>query len=466
MKKIVKKKEKNLWSGRFQKSPTDSMINMNASIKFDKKIYIQDIMASKAHALMLSNNAIINKLEGKKIIEGLNKIKLEIDKGKMNFNASLEDIHTHIESRLIELIGPVAKKLHTARSRNDQVVTGLKIWIREQNNEIDLLLQKLQEELLTQSYSHYDSIMPGFTHLQLAQPVTLGHHLLAYVNMFGRDRNNLKDLERHNKSPLGSAALAGTSFKINRDDTASSLGFSGIMRNSIDAVSDRDFVLDTLNLCCSIFIHMSRLSEEIILWSSPGFNFVSLPDAYSTGSSIMPQKKNPDAAELIRGKAGRILGNYVAVYNIMKALPLSYSKDMQEDKEPLFDSIENTLACINILSEMVKTIKFNTENMKKMTDQGYITATDVADWLVRELRLNFRDAHNITGRIVAFAEKKNTSLDLLNINELKRIDKRINKNIFKVMGIKNSVESRNSSGGTAPKEVKREIKLARDKWLK
>ncbi len=466
MKKIVKKKEKNLWAGRFQKNPSEIMINMNASIKFDKKIYTQDIMASKAHALMLSNSAIISKSDGKKIIDGLNKIKKEIDNGKMIFKESLEDIHTHIENRLIELIGPIAKKLHTARSRNDQVVTGLKIWIREQNNDIDLLLQKLQEELLVQSYIHYDTIMPGFTHLQLAQPVTLGHHLLAYVNMFGRDRKNLKDLERHNKSPLGSAALAGTSFKINRDDTASSLGFSGIMRNSIDAVSDRDFVLDTLNLCCSIFIHMSRLSEEIILWSSPGFNFVSLPDAYSTGSSIMPQKKNPDAAELIRGKSGRVLGNYVALYNIMKALPLSYSKDMQEDKEPLFDSIENTITCINILSEMVKTIKFNTENMKKMTDHGYITATDVADWLVRELRFNFRDAHNITGKIVAFAEKKNTNLNLLTINELKRIDKRINKDIFKVMSVKNSIESRNSSGGTAPKEVIREIQLARDKWLK
>ena len=466
MKKIVKKKVKNLWAGRFSDNPSDIMVEINASIHFDKKLYVQDITASKAHALMLSNNSIITMLEGKKIIEGLDKVKKEIDNGKMIFTPLLEDIHTHIEKRLIQLIGPVAKKLHTARSRNDQVVTSLKMWVREQNLKIDGLLAQLQKDLLNQAERHHDSLMPGFTHLQPAQPVTLGHHLLAYVSMFGRDRDNLKGLERHNKSPLGSAALAGTSFNINRDETASSLGFNGIMRNSLDAVSDRDFILDTLNLCCSIFMHMSRLSEEVILWSSPGFNFIDLPDSYSTGSSIMPQKKNPDAAELIRGKSGRILGNYVAIFNIIKALPLSYSKDMQEDKEPLFDSIENTIISIRVLSGMIKNIRFKTENMKKMTRQGFITATDLADWLVKELGFNFRDAHTITGKIVALAEKKNTVLNLLKIKDIKKIEPRINKSFYDVISVESSVNSRNSSGGTCPKEVKREIEFARDKWLK
>lgn len=466
MKKIVKKKEKNLWAGRFKENPSKLMVDMNASIHFDNKLYVQDILSSKQHAQMLSNNSIITTSEGKKIIDGLEKVKIEMDKGKIAFDPILEDIHTHIEKRLIELIGPVAKKLHTARSRNDQVITSLKMWIRDQNTKLDNLLQRLQVELIHQAENHFDTIMPGFTHLQPAQPVTLGHHLLAYVNMFGRDRENLWALVRHNKSPLGSAALAGTSFKINRDETSSSLGFNGIMRNSLDAVSDRDFILDTLNLCCSIFVHMSRIAEEIILWNSPGFNFISLPDAFSTGSSIMPQKRNPDAAELIRGKSGRILGNYVAVFNLMKALPLSYSKDMQEDKEPIFDSMENTIKCINILSEMINTIKFNKKSMREMTNEGYITATDIADWLVQELKLKFRDAHKITGEIVAFAENNNTKLHLLKIKDLKKIEPKINNKIYNIIKVKSSVSSRNSQGGTSPSEVKKEIILAKDKWIR
>ena len=466
MKKIVKKKEKNLWAGRFKENPSKLMVDMNASIHFDKKLYVQDILSSKQHAQMLSNNSIITASEGKKIIDGLEKVKIEMDKGKIVFDPILEDIHTHIEKRLIELVGPVAKKLHTARSRNDQVITSLKMWLRDQNTKLDNLLQRLQVELIHQAENHFDTIMPGFTHLQPAQPVTLGHHLLAYVNMFGRDRENLWALVRHNKSPLGSAALAGTSFKINRDETSSSLGFNGIMRNSLDAVSDRDFILDTLNLCCSIFIHMSRIAEEIILWNSPGFNFISLPDAFSTGSSIMPQKRNPDAAELIRGKSGRILGNYVAVFNLMKALPLSYSKDMQEDKEPIFDSMENTIKCINILSEMINTIKFNKKSMREMTNEGYITATDIADWLVQELKLKFRDAHKITGEIVAFAENNNTKLHLLKIKDLKKIEPKINNKIYNIIKVKSSVSSRNSQGGTSPTEVKKEIILAKDKWIR
>ncbi len=465
MKKKIKKVNKNLWSGRFKKKPSDSMLEINASIDFDKKLYKQDIEASRAHATMLKNQKLITNREAEKILSGLEIIKEEIKTGKMIFNYELEDIHTHIEIRLKELIGFTAKKLHTARSRNDQVVTSLRLWLRVEREEIDTLLKKLQEVLLEKADKHHNDIMPGFTHLQPAQPITLGHHLLAYVNMFGRDRINNEDLKRHHYSPLGSAALAGTPYNINRNETASRLGFKGVMNNSMDAVSDRDFILDALNLCCSIFIHMSRLAEEIILWASPGFNFIKLSDEYSTGSSIMPQKKNPDAAELIRGKSGRVIGNYVALFNIIKALPLSYSKDMQEDKEPLFDSIKQTKICLKILSEMLSTLFFITENMKKMSDRGFLTATDLADWLVKEKGFAFRDAHIITGKIVALAEEKNMHLNQLNIKDFKGIEPKIDKRIFEIIGLDSSVASRKSYGGTASENVKREIILARERWL-
>jgi argininosuccinate lyase len=442
------------------------MVRINSSIGYDKKLFDEDIEASKAHATMLCNQKIISEIELKKLILTLDIIRKELKQNKIKFDDKLEDIHTHIEARLIQLIGPLGKKLHTARSRNDQVITDVKLWLRKQNKLIDNLLKNLQLSLLKKAENNIYSYMPGFTHLQVAQPITLAHHFLAYVNMFGRDRENNKHLiERHNYSPLGSAALAGTTFNINRDETASKLGFKGPMTNSIDAVSDRDFLLDTLNLCCSIAIHLSRLAEEIVLWSSPGFDFIILPDTYSTGSSIMPQKKNPDAAELIRGKSGRVLGNYVSLFNIMKALPLAYSKDMQEDKEPLFDSIQTTKDTLNVMAEMINEISFKTDNMLKMCNKGHITATDFADALVSELKIPFRDAHRLTGKIVALADKKNVQIHELKIKDYKKIDVRIKANIINKISIENAVKNRVSLGGTSPANIKKEIIFAKEKWL-
>jgi len=465
----MKKKtnNKNFWGGRFLQSPSKLMVKINSSINFDKKLYVQDIQASKAHVTMLGNQKIISHSEKNKIINALDKIEIEIKNSKMDFNDELEDIHTHIEKRLIDIVGPLGKKLHTARSRNDQVATDMKLWLKEENKTLDLLLKNLQESLINKAGKHINDIMPGFTHLQAAQPITLAHHLLAYVNMFGRDRQNSSSLlQRHNYSPLGSAALAGTTFNINRDETANKLGFQSPMNNSLDAVSDRDFTLDSLNLCCSIFIHLSRLAEEIILWSSPGFRFISLPDTFSTGSSIMPQKKNPDAAELIRGKSGRIIGNYVALFNVMKALPLAYSKDMQEDKEPIFDSIKNTKDCLQVMAEMIHEISFDPVRMLEMCNQGHITATDIADWLVKELKFTFRDAHKTTGRIVALADQKKLQVHDLNIKDFQIIDKRINKKIFEFITLTSSVKNRKSKGGTSPDNVKKELVFSKEKWLK
>ncbi len=467
MKNKINKRKKNLWAGRFSESPSDTMTDLNASINFDKKLYEADITASISHAEMLANQNIIKEEEATKIKEGLLKIKLEIKNNKIEFKNEFEDIHTHIESRLIELIGSVGKKLHTARSRNDQVATATKIWAREECKKINMLLKNIQSSLLNKASEHIGDIMPGFTHLQPAQPILLSHHLLAYVNMFGRDRENNKDLtNRHNLSPLGSAALAGTTFFINREETASKLGFKGIMRNSLDAVSDRDFVLDILNLCSLIFIHLSRLSEEIIIWSSPGFNFVTLSDKYSTGSSIMPQKKNPDSAELIRGKSGRVIGNYVTLYNVMKGLPLAYSKDMQEDKEPLFDSVETVKKCLLVMDEIIKTLEFNTANMRAMCSLGFLTATDMADWFVKELNMNFRDSHKLTGKIVLYAESNGLTLEKLSLKDLKKFNTKISNSLLDAINLNASIKGKVSSGGTGPSQVDREIKLAKEKWLK
>ena len=439
---------------------------LNASINFDKKLYEADIEASICHAEMLASQHIIKTKEYEEIKKGLLQVKKEIKNNKIIFKNELEDIHTHIETRLIEIIGSIGKKLHTARSRNDQVATATKIWARDQCKEIDGLLKTLQESFLNKAKKHIGDIMPGFTHLQPAQPILLSHHLLAYVNMFGRDRENYSSLRRHNFSPLGSAALAGTTFNINRQETANKLGFEGIMRNSLDAVSDRDFILDILNLCSLIFMHLSRLSEEIILWSSPGFNFIKLSDKYSTGSSIMPQKKNPDAAELIRGKSGRIIGNYVSVFNVMKGLPLAYSKDMQEDKEPLFDSLETTKICLLVMIGMIDSIKFIPENMRLMCSLGFLNATDMADWFVEELNLPFRDAHKLTGNIVKMAELKNLPLEKLSLKDLKKYHSKISKKIYAILDIESSIRNKTSEGGTSPLNVKREITLAEEKWLK
>ncbi|MEC8100466.1 MAG: argininosuccinate lyase [Pseudomonadota bacterium] len=466
MKNKINKRKKNLWAGRFKDIPADNMTTLNASIKFDKKLYKADIQASIYHAEMLANQGIIKKNDAEKIKKGLLKVKKEIENNKMIFKNDLEDIHTHVENRLTQLIGPLGKSLHTARSRNDQVATATKIWSREECEKINILLKNLQRVLLEKAIIHKNDIMPGFTHLQPAQPILLSHHLLAYVNMFGRDRENNLSLERHNFSPLGSAALSGTTFNINRDETASALGFNGIMRNSLDAVSDRDFVLDILNLCSIIFIHLSRLAEEIILWSSPGFNFITLSDKYSTGSSIMPQKKNPDAAELIRGKSGRIIGNYVSLFNVMKGLPLAYSKDMQEDKEPLFDSVETTKSCLEVMTGMIESMIFNPKNMKAMCDLGFLTATDMADWFVKELKMKFRDAHNLTGKIVQFAESEGKSLEKLKLKDLKKFNTKINENLYYAIQLENSVNNKISAGGTNPTNVEKEILLARERWLK
>tara|TARA_B100001989_G_scaffold250919_1_gene228978 strand:- start:5731 stop:7131 length:1401 start_codon:yes stop_codon:yes gene_type:complete len=466
MKKNTNKRKKNLWAGRFEEVPSDNMAFLNASINFDKKLYEADIEASVCHAEMLANQNIIKVKEYEQIKKGLLRIKKEIKNNKIIFKNELEDIHTHIEARLIEIIGATGKKLHTARSRNDQVATATKIWTREQCKEIDALLKKLQGSLLVKAKKHLKDIMPGFTHLQPAQPILLSHHLLAYVNMFGRDRENYFSLRRHNFSPLGSAALAGTTFNINRQETAHKLGFQGVMRNSLDAVSDRDFILDTLNLCSLIFIHLSRLSEEIILWSSTGFNFIILSDKYSTGSSIMPQKKNPDAAELIRGKSGRIIGNYVSLFNVMKGLPLAYSKDMQEDKESLFDSVETTKTCLQVMIGMIDSIKFIPENMRMMCSLGFLNATDMADWFVQELNIPFRDAHKLTGNIVKMAELKNLPLEKLSLKELKKYNSKISNKIYDALDIEKVISNKISEGGTSPSNVQREIILAEEKWLK
>ena len=459
MKKKIKKNI-NFWGGRFNESPSETMIRINSSINYDNILYKQDIKGSKAHAKMLYNQKIITENEFKRISLALDKIEIEFDKNKINFDDKLEDIHTHVENRLIQLVGPVGKKLHTARSRNDQIATDVKLWIKEENFNIINLIKTLQNTLIRKAEEHIFSYMPGFTHLQAAQPITLAHHLLAYVNMFGRDRENSESIiKRHNFSPLGSAALAGTVFNVNRDETANSLGFTAPMNNSIDAVSDRDFVLDTLHLCCCISSHLSRLSEEIILWSSPGFNFLKLPDAFSTGSSIMPQKKNPDAAELIRGKSGRTLGNYVSLFTTMKALPLAYSKDMQEDKEPVFDVYDTLILVIKITQELIDNMKVKKRNMYEAASNGFSTATDMADWFVRELGMPFREAHSLTSKFVEIASEKKIKLNELTLSDLTRFEPKINESVFKVLSPHNSIESRNSFGGTASREIKRQIRF-------
>ena len=466
MKNKTNKRKKNLWAGRFNDTPSDIMSNLNASISFDKKLYDADIRASISHAEMLANQNIISPKEAKLIIEGLLKIKDEIKNNKMKFKNELEDIHTHIEARLIDLIGLAGKKLHTARSRNDQVATTTKIWAREECFFIDILLKNLQEALLNKATKHIYDIMPGFTHLQPAQPILLSHHLLAYVNMFGRDRENYKSLiERHNFSPLGSAALAGTTFNINREETSSKLGFKGIMRNSLDAVSDRDFVLDILNLCSHIFIHLSRLSEEIVIWSSAGFNFTVLSDKFSTGSSIMPQKKNPDAAELIRGKSGRIIGNYVALYNVMKALPLAYSKDMQEDKEPVFDAEKSLCISLMAMTGMIEDMTAHPEAMRQALRKGHPAATDLADYLVAELNIPFRNAHHITGALVALADEKGCGLDDLSLEELQSVEPQLTGAVQAILSIDHAVAARTSYGGTAPDQERARIAEARAQFL-
>ena len=452
-----------MWGGRFAEGPDAVMEEINASIDFDQRLFRQDILGSQAHARMLARQGIIAADDAEKIVGGLDAILREIEAGTFKFARALEDIHLNIEARLTELIGPVAGKLHTARSRNDQVATDLKLWVRDAIDTLDRALADLQRALADKALATAAMVMPGFTHLQVAQPVTFGHHLLAYVEMIGRDRGRFADARaRLNESPLGAAALAGTSFPIDRVATAAALDFGRPTANSLDAVSDRDFAIETLAAASLAAIHLSRFAEEIVIWSSPQFGFVALSDRFTTGSSIMPQKRNPDAAELVRAKTGRIIGALTALMVVMKGLPLAYGKDMQEDKEPLFDALDALALSIAAVTGMVADMEPNAAAMRKAAAAGYSTATDLADWLVRSLGLPFREAHALTGRIVAAAEAKRVSLAKLSLDQMQAIEPRITTDVYSVLGVAESVKSRVSFGGTAPQNVRREAR----RWLK
>lgn len=447
-----------MWGGRFATGPDAIMEEINASIGFDKRLYNQDISGSMAHAKMLAEAGILTTEDRDAILSGLEKVREEIEHNKFNFSRELEDIHMNIEARLKEIIGEPAGRLHTARSRNDQVATDFRLYVRDAMDMLIGQITTLQKALLVRAEEEAGTVMPGFTHLQSAQPVTFGHHLLAYVEMLGRDAGRFADArKRMNENPLGSAALAGTSFPINRDYTSDMLGFDRPTANSLDAVSDRDFVLEALSSASFCAMHLSRFSEELVIWSSAQFRFVQLSDKFSTGSSIMPQKRNPDAAELIRAKIGRIVGALNALLLVMKGLPLAYSKDMQEDKEIAFDALDSLSLCLAAMTGMVGDLQVNREDMRAAAGAGFSTATDIADWLVREANVPFRDAHHITGQVVAKAEQKGCALDGLTIEDLKAVDERIDSRIFKVLSVENSVASRTSYGGTSPKNVKVQV---------
>jgi argininosuccinate lyase len=461
-----KAKANPLWGGHFDQGPARIMEQINQSISFDKQLYRQDIQGSIAHCTMLIAQKIIPEADGQAIIAGLGQILQEIESGNFTFKAELEDIHMNIESRLHEIIGDAAGKLHTARSRNDQVATDLRLWVRDMLDVLDLRLKDLQAALLQRATEHAATIMPGFTHLQTAQPVTFGHHLLAYVEMIGRDRSRITDCrKRLNECPLGSAALAGTSFPIDRFKTSELMGFDRPTANSLDAVSDRDFALEFLSLASICAMHLSRFAEEMVIWSSAGFRFITLSNAFTSGSSIMPQKRNPDAAELVRAKTGRIAGNFNTLLMVMKGLVLTYSKDMQEDKEPVFDTAENLQLAIAAMTGMVLDFTANTDAMRLAASAGYSTATDLADWLVKNLGLPFRKCHHITGRIVKLAEEKNCTLDALSLQEMQAVEPLITEAIFTVLSVDNSVVSRQSYGGTSPENVRKAIETAKERYL-
>ena len=453
------KSSNKMWGGRFASGPDAIMEEINASIDFDRKLYAQDIAGSLAHADMLADTGIISADDRDKIVDGLNTILSEIEAGTFEFSRRLEDIHMNVEARLAELIGAAAGRLHTARSRNDQVALDFRLWVSAQLENTETALTKLIGVLLERAEEHAHTVMPGFTHLQAAQPVTFGHHCMAYVEMFGRDRSRVRDaLTRLDECPLGAAALAGTGFAIDRQQTAEALGFSAPTRNSIDTVSDRDFALEFLGLAAICGTHLSRLAEEIVIWSTPQFGFVRLSDAFSTGSSIMPQKKNPDAAELVRAKTGRINGALIALLTVMKGLPLAYSKDMQEDKEQVFDAAETLELALAAMTGMVGDMQVSAEAMKAAAGAGYSTATDLADWLVREAGLPFRDAHHVTGKAVALAEERGCGLADLPLADLQKINGAITEGVFDVLSVEASVASRTSFGGTAPANVRDQIK--------
>ena len=447
-----------MWGGRFASGPDAIMEAINASIGFDQRLATQDIAGSRAHVAMLAAQSIISDSDFEAIEEGLITILSEIEAGKFVFSSKLEDIHMNIEARLKDLVGEPASRLHTARSRNDQVATDFKLWVRDQLDACEVALTGLIHALIAQAEQGADWVMPGFTHLQTAQPVTWGHHMMAYVEMFGRDLSRLRDArKRMSECPLGAAALAGTSFPIDRNSTAAALGFDRPAANSLDAVSDRDFALEFLGLASICAMHLSRFAEELVIWSSAQFRFVSLSDRFSTGSSIMPQKKNPDAAELIRAKIGRIFGANVALMLVMKGLPLAYSKDMQEDKEQVFDAADNLLLALAAMQGMVVDLQANKAALCAAAGAGFSTATDLADWLVRSLNMPFRDAHHVTGSLVALAEAEKCELQDLSLTQMHSVDPAITKEVYDVLGVENSVASRISYGGTAPAQVRAQI---------
>jgi argininosuccinate lyase len=455
-----------LWGGHFERGPAPLMEQINASIGFDKRLYAHDIAGSKAHARMLAEVGLLSAAERDAIVAGLEQIEREIEADRFPFSAALEDIHMNVEARLTELIGEPGQKLHTARSRNDQVATDFRLWVRTAIDRSDGLLRELQAALLARAEEHADAVMPGFTHLQAAQPVTLGHHLLAYVEMFGRDRGRFADARaRLNECPLGAAALAGTSFPIDRAATAAELGFARPSANSIDAVSDRDFALEFLAAAAITAVHLSRLAEELVLWSTPQFAFVRMAEEFSSGSSIMPQKRNPDAAELVRGKAGRVIGGLSALLVVLKGLPLAYSKDLQEDKEPVFDAADSLALCLAAMAAMIKGMTVDRARLAAAAAVGYTTATDLADWLVRELGLPFRAAHGVAARAVRQAEGQGVALDGLTLADLQAIEPRITAAVFEILSVERSVASRTSFGGTAPVRVGEAIRAARERFL-
>ena len=452
-----------MWGGRFTSDPAAIMAEINVSIDVDRRLFRQDIAASKAHAEMLIKQGIISAKDGKAILRGLDAILAEMESGQFAFKRELEDIHMNVEARLHELVGPAAGRLHTARSRNDQVATDFRLWVRDAIDEIDGLLADYQRALAEKALAHAATIMPGFTHLQPAQPVTFGHHLLAYVEMAARDRGRFADARRRlNECPLGAAALAGTSFPIDRELTAKTLGFARPAANSLDAVSDRDFVLETLAAAAITAVHLSRFAEEIVIWTSPLVGFLALSDAFTTGSSIMPQKRNPDAAELVRAKTGRIVGALDALLIVLKGLPLAYQKDMQEDKAAAMDALGALSLCLAAMTGMVGDMRPDSARMEAAAAEGFATATDLADWLARELDLPFREAHHITGRIVAAAEERGVALSGLPLEAMQAIEPRISANAARALSVKNAVTTRTSLGGTAPRNVRAQAR----RWLR
>ena len=453
-----------MWGGRFANGPADIMAEINVSIEFDKRLAGEDIAGSRAHAKMLADQGIITQEDGASILKGLDQIEAEIKGGTFTFKRELEDIHLNVEQRLAEIIGPAAGRLHTGRSRNDQVATDFRLWVREACARADAGLKALQAALLTQAEQHTKTVMPGFTHMQPAQPVSFAHHCLAYVEMFARDRGRFTDAaKRMNESPLGAAALAGTPYAIDRDKTAKALGFDHPMRNSLDAVSTRDFALEYLAAASIAATNLSRLAEEIVIWMTPSFGFIALSDAFTTGSSIMPQKRNPDAAELVRGKTGRILGSFVALTTVMKGLALAYAKDLQEDKEAVFSAADALDLSIAAMAGMAADMKANPAAMRRAAEAGYPTATDLADWVVTHLKKPFREAHHIAGAIVKRAEEKGVTLEKLPLADMQKVEPRITKEIVTVLSLESSLHSRTSFGGTAPVRVAEQIAFWREK---